>query len=128
MNSVCALSSLSSFGVRARSFSSCSNSLGSSKTFAARSIALSDLAAEAETAAEVREGYSKAETDARQALELAPDLVRPEKIAQSDDADRTAGLVFSHPVNRTSANGVTGFPSRASREAPCQRVMSMVKL
>jgi TolB-like protein/tetratricopeptide (TPR) repeat protein len=42
--------------------------------FAARSIALSDLAAEAETAAAVREGYAKAEADARQALELAPDL------------------------------------------------------
>jgi TolB-like protein/Flp pilus assembly protein TadD len=42
--------------------------------FAARSIALSDLAAEAETAAEVREGYNKAQMDARQALELAPDL------------------------------------------------------
>jgi TolB-like protein/tetratricopeptide (TPR) repeat protein len=42
--------------------------------FAARSIALSDLAAEAETAAAVREGYTKAEADARQALELAQDL------------------------------------------------------
>ena len=42
--------------------------------FAARSIARSDLAAEAETAAEVREGYNKAQMDARQALELAPDL------------------------------------------------------
>jgi TolB-like protein/tetratricopeptide (TPR) repeat protein len=42
--------------------------------FAARSIALSDLAAEAETAAAVREGYTKAEADARQALQLAPDL------------------------------------------------------
>jgi TolB-like protein/tetratricopeptide (TPR) repeat protein len=42
--------------------------------FAARSIALSDLAAEAETAAAVREGYAKAEADARQALQLAPDL------------------------------------------------------
>jgi len=42
--------------------------------FAARSIARSDLAAEAETAAEVREGYDKAQMDARQALELAPDL------------------------------------------------------
>jgi creatinine amidohydrolase len=43
-------------------------------------------------------------------------LVRPEKLKSSDDEDRTAGLVFSHPVNRTSRNGVTGFPSRASRE------------
>ncbi len=44
----------------------------------------------------------------------APWLVRAEKLASSDDADRTAGLVFSHPVNRTSTNGVTGFPSRAT--------------
>jgi creatinine amidohydrolase len=35
---------------------------------------------------------------------------------QADDPDRTEGLVFSHPVNRTSRNGVTGMPSRATRE------------
>ncbi len=35
----------------------------------------------------------------------------------ADDADRTEGLVFSHPVNRTSKNGVTGQPSGASAEA-----------
>jgi creatinine amidohydrolase len=44
----------------------------------------------------------------------APDLVRWEKLTTSDDHDRTAGLVFCHPVNRTSNNGVTGFPSRAT--------------
>jgi creatinine amidohydrolase len=49
-------------------------------------------------------------------LAHAPGLVRPEKLKSSDDEDRTAGLVFAHPVNRTSRNGVTGFPSRASRE------------
>ncbi|MGB8364424.1 MAG: creatininase family protein [Rhizomicrobium sp.] len=49
-------------------------------------------------------------------LALAPELVRPERIAVSDDPDRTEGLVFSHPVNRTSLNGVTGAPSRASGE------------
>jgi creatinine amidohydrolase len=49
-------------------------------------------------------------------LALAPEMVRPEKLATADDEDRTAGLVFTHPVNRTSKNGVTGFPSRASRE------------
>jgi creatinine amidohydrolase len=48
-------------------------------------------------------------------LALAPDLVRTEKIASADDADRTEGLVFPHPVNRTSRNGVTGFPTRATR-------------
>ncbi|GJE18991.1 creatininase family protein [Methylobacterium marchantiae] len=47
-------------------------------------------------------------------LALAPDLVRPDRIAEADDPDRTEGLVFSHPVNRTSLNGVTGRPSQAS--------------
>ncbi len=47
----------------------------------------------------------------------APELVRADKIAVADDEDRTAGLVFAHPVNRTSRNGVTGYPSRASRPA-----------
>ena len=46
----------------------------------------------------------------------APGLVRPDKIATADDEDRTAGLVFPHPVNRTSRNGVTGFPSRSSTD------------
>jgi creatinine amidohydrolase len=45
---------------------------------------------------------------------ISPDLVRGD-IASADDPDRTDGLVFAHPVNRTSTNGVTGFPSRASR-------------
>lgn len=49
-------------------------------------------------------------------LACAPELVRPEKLAAADDEDRTGGLVFSHPVNRTSRNGVTGFPSRSTRE------------
>ena len=49
-------------------------------------------------------------------MTLAPELVRPEKLAAADDPDRTGGLVFAHPVNRTSLNGVTGFPSRASRQ------------
>jgi creatinine amidohydrolase len=49
-------------------------------------------------------------------LARAPELVRPEKIADADDEDRTHGLVFSHSVNRTSKNGVTGFPSRATRK------------
>jgi creatinine amidohydrolase len=55
-----------------------------------------------------------AETSLIQAL--APDRVRPDRIAGADDPDRTGGLFFSHPVNRTSANGVTGEPSRASAE------------
>ena len=55
-----------------------------------------------------------AETALMQAV--APKLVREEKISQADDPDRTGDSVFSHPVNRTSKNGVTGYPSRASRE------------
>jgi creatinine amidohydrolase len=47
-------------------------------------------------------------------LAVAPELVRPQVARQADDPDRTAGLVFSHPVNRTSTNGVTGTPSVAS--------------
>ncbi|MFI4867291.1 MAG: creatininase family protein [Steroidobacteraceae bacterium] len=47
-------------------------------------------------------------------LAIAPQLVRPSVLRQADDPDRTAGLVFAHPVNRTSTNGVTGTPSAAS--------------
>ena len=47
-------------------------------------------------------------------LHLAPDLVRPGRVADSDDEDRTGGSLFSHPVNRTSRNGVTGRPSSAT--------------
>ncbi|HTJ79179.1 MAG TPA: creatininase family protein [Rariglobus sp.] len=47
-------------------------------------------------------------------LALAPKLTRPALLKTCDDPDRTAGLVFAHPVNRTSANGVTGSPSRAT--------------
>ncbi|MEE7459601.1 creatininase [Methylorubrum populi] len=55
---------------------------------------------------------NRAETALMQAL--APALVREERIAGADDPDRTQGLVFAHPVNRTSHNGVTGSPSQAS--------------
>ena len=47
-------------------------------------------------------------------LACAPELVRADKISSADDPDRTGGMVFAHPVNRTSANGVTGHPSRAT--------------
>ncbi|MDQ8202085.1 creatininase family protein [Pelagicoccus sp. SDUM812003] len=50
-------------------------------------------------------------------LHLAPSSVRADKLASSDDPDRTGGCVFSHPVNRTSLNGVTGSPSQATAEA-----------
>jgi len=45
-------------------------------SFAARSLAFSAVANEAETAATVRESYDKAQVDARQALELAPNLAQ----------------------------------------------------
>jgi TolB-like protein/Flp pilus assembly protein TadD len=44
--------------------------------FAARSMAFTDVAADAETPAAAREGFDKAQADARQALELAPDLAQ----------------------------------------------------
>ena len=44
--------------------------------FATRSLALSSYAAEAETEAAMREGFDKAQADARQALALAPDLAQ----------------------------------------------------
>ena len=44
--------------------------------FAARSIAYAAVAGEAATAAALREGFDKAQTDARQALALAPDLAQ----------------------------------------------------
>jgi creatinine amidohydrolase len=47
-------------------------------------------------------------------LAVAPDMVRPELLHDADDEDRTRAMVFAHPVNRTSKNGVTGSPSRAS--------------
>lgn len=48
-------------------------------------------------------------------LAVAPHIARPEKFAAADDPDRTSGLVFAHPVNRTSLNGVTGKPSIATK-------------
>jgi creatinine amidohydrolase len=49
-------------------------------------------------------------------LSQAPHLVRPELVSTADDPDRTPALVFSHPVNRTSLNGVTGQPSKATAQ------------
>ena len=47
-------------------------------------------------------------------LAIAPRMVREATMALADDADRSRGRVFAHPVNRTSTNGVTGTPSIAS--------------
>ncbi len=49
-------------------------------------------------------------------LAVSPEMVRPDLLHAADDPDRTEGQVFAHPVNRTSANGVTGVPSRATAD------------
>ena len=49
-------------------------------------------------------------------LAVAPTMVRPDRLNEADDIDRTGSLVFSHPVNRTSLNGVTGSPSLAGAD------------
>jgi creatinine amidohydrolase len=49
-------------------------------------------------------------------LAIAPDMVRETEMRTADDPDRTGGLVFAHPVNRTSLNGATGSPSLATKE------------
>lgn len=53
--------------------------------------------------------------DAETSLMLAvdPGMVDMNRMQSADDPDRTQGLVFPHPVNRTSVNGVTGSPSQA---------------
>ena len=43
-------------------------------------------------------------------LSVAPEMVDLTRLEQVDDPDRTDDCVFSHPVNRTSTNGVTGKP------------------
>jgi creatinine amidohydrolase len=57
---------------------------------------------------------NRAETSLMMAL--APDLVRMEQLALSDDEDRTEGLVFRYTAPSLSRNGVTGSPSRATLE------------
>lgn len=68
---------------------------------------------------------NEAETSLMMALK--PDMVIAEKIADADDEDRTGDCVFSHPVNRTSRNGVTGKPSLASKEKGEQLFQWMVE-
>ncbi len=72
-----------------------------------------------EVSARVRDAYDGDAQDwhanaAETSLMLAhhPRGVRPDKIA--DDPDRTEGLFFSYPVPRTSENGATGLPTRAT--------------
>lgn len=78
--------------------------------------------------AHVADGDDWHANDAETSLMLAlrPDVVRPELIGTVDDEDRTGGMVFSHPVNRTSLNGVTGRPSLATREKGEQLFATMV--
>ena len=47
-------------------------------------------------------------------MALHPKGVRKERIV--DDVDRTQGLFFSYPVDRTSKNGATGRPTLATTE------------
>jgi creatinine amidohydrolase len=49
-------------------------------------------------------------------LHLHPELIHIDRLATSDDPDRTGETIFSYPVAQTSLNGVTGFPSRATAE------------
>lgn len=49
-------------------------------------------------------------------LAIATEMVDASRLATADDPDRTDGLIFPHPVNRTSTNGVTGKPSLASTD------------
>ena len=49
-------------------------------------------------------------------LALAPDLVHLDRLAEADDPDRTADLVFRYTATSLSTNGVTGRPSSATAE------------
>jgi creatinine amidohydrolase len=58
-------------------------------------------------------------------MALAPELVRMDQLAISDDPDRTENLVFRYTAPSLSANGVTGRPSEASVELG-QRLLGLV--
>jgi creatinine amidohydrolase len=49
-------------------------------------------------------------------LTVAPELVHLDRLAEADDPDRTDGLVFRYTATELSINGVTGEPSKATRE------------
>ena len=82
---------------------------------AIRGVADISARVRAEFFADARDWHANA---AETALMMArdPSLVRSDRIATSDDEDRTRDLIFAHSVNRTSTNGVTGFPSRATKQ------------
>lgn len=60
-------------------------------------------------------------------LSLAPEMVNSDRLNEADDPDRTDDLIFSHPVNRTSKNGVTGKPSIATKEKGTEAFAWMVE-
>ena len=60
-------------------------------------------------------------------LALKPDMVNKEIMLDADDPDRTVNKIFSHPVNRTSVNGVTGKPSLATEDKGQELFNWMVK-
>ncbi len=57
-------------------------------------------------------------------MAVAPHLVHADRIADADDEDRTAGLVFRYTAPSLSTNGVTGRPSQASPELG-ERLLSL---
>lgn len=59
-------------------------------------------------------------------MHLFPTLVHSKRLVDADDPDRTEKLVFSYPVSLTSRNGVTGYPSRASKAEGSHLFKSMV--
>ena len=76
-------------------------------------------AADPEVAAETArdgEDIHANRTETSLMLAVAPELVRMDRLASSDDPDRTAGLVFRYTATSLSTNGVTGRPSEASAE------------
>lgn len=48
-------------------------------------------------------------------LALRPELVDTVEMQTADDPDRTEGVVFRYAVQHVSTNGVTGYPSRATK-------------
>jgi creatinine amidohydrolase len=49
-------------------------------------------------------------------MAIAPQLVHLDRLEESDDPDRTGGLVFRYTAPALSTNGVTGQPSLATAE------------
>ena len=76
-------------------------------------------AADPEVAAETAmdgEDIHANRTETSLMLAVAPELVHLDRLADSDDPDRTGGMVFRYTAASLSTNGVTGRPSQASAE------------